>query len=165
MKITLRRDPDPKTEFYYHQQFKIYHEPYLIWDRETWEAVLTTCAVYQIDVNGVNAGDVILEEKGKGVFMIVDFGLLPEFQGKGVGRAVLNELMKIGKKLTAVTREETLPFFLKCGFVVKRRIRDYYDRGIEGYDVVWADRVGNEDRERSTWSQVTPRSNAKGKKI
>ena len=165
MKITLRRDPDPKTEFYYHQQFKIYHEPYLIWDRETWEAVLTTCAVYQIDVNGVNAGDVILEEKGKGVFTIVDFGLLPEFQGKGVGRAVLNEIMKIGKNLTAVTREETLPFFLKCGFVVKRRIRDYYDRGIEGYDVVWADRDGNDDRERSTWSQVTPRSNAKGKKI
>ena len=130
MKITLRRDPDPKTEFYYHQQFKIYHEPYLIWDRETWEAVLTTCAVYQIDVNGVNAGDVILEEKGKGIFTIVDFGLLPEFQGKGVGRALLNEIMKIGKKLTAVTREETLPFFLKCGFVVKRRIRDYYDRGI-----------------------------------
>jgi len=165
MKITLQRDPDPKTEFYYHQQFKIYHEPYLIWDRETWEAVLTTCAVYQIDVNGVNAGAVILEEKGKGVFMIVDFGLLPEFQGKGVGRAVLNEIMKIGKKLTAVTREETLPFFLKCGFAVKRRIRDYYDRGIEGYDVVWADRDGNDDRERSTWSQVTPRSNAKGKKI
>ena len=165
MKNTLRRDPDPKTEFYYHQQFKIYHEPYLIWDRETWEAVLTTCAVYQIDVNGINAGDVILEEKGKGVFTIVDFGLLPEFQGKGVGRAVLNEIMRIGKKLTAVTREETLHFFLKCGFVVKRRIRDYYDRGIEGYDVVWADRDGNEDRERSTWSQVTPRSNAKGKKI
>ena len=103
--------------------------------------------MYLCNVNGANAGDVILEGKGKGVFTIVDFGLLPEFQGKGVGRAVLNEIMKIGKMLTAVTREETLPFFLKCGFVVKRRIRDYYDRGIEGYDVVWADRVGNEDRE------------------
>jgi len=165
MKITLRKDPDPQTEFYYHQQFEIYHKSYLIWDRETWEAVLTTCAVYQIDVNGVNAGDVILEEKGKGVFTIVDFGLLPEFQGKGVGRAVLKEIMRIGKKLTAVTREETLPFFLKCGFVLKRRMRDYYDRGIEGYLVVWADRDGNEDSERGTRTQARPRSNAKVKKI
>jgi GNAT superfamily N-acetyltransferase len=165
MKITLRKDPDPQTEFYYHQQFKIYHEPYLIWDRETWEAVLSNCAVYRIDVNGTNAGDVILEGKGQGVFTIVDFGLLPEFQGKGVGRAVLNEIMRMSWKLTAVTREETLPFFLKCGFALRRRIRDYYERGVEGFDVVWADRDGSEDRERSTRSQVTPRSNAKGKKI
>ena len=150
MKITLRRDSDPQTEFFYGQQFEIYHESYLIWDRETWEAVLTTCVVYQIDVNGANAGDVILEEKGKGVFTIVDFGLLPEYRGKGIGKAVLKEVMKIGKKLMALTRKETLHFFLKCSFVLKRRIRDYYDTGIEGYLVVWVDRDGNEDPETAT---------------
>lgn len=35
MKITLRKDHDPDIDFYYHTRFKIYHEPYLIWDRDT----------------------------------------------------------------------------------------------------------------------------------
>ena len=37
MRIMLREDLDPDIDFYYHQQFKIYHEPYLIWDRQTWD--------------------------------------------------------------------------------------------------------------------------------
>jgi hypothetical protein len=45
MKVTLRKDANPDPVFYYHQQFEIYHEPYLIWDTETWETVLATCDV------------------------------------------------------------------------------------------------------------------------
>ncbi len=66
MKIRLQEDLDRDTGFYYHQQFKIYREPYLIWDRETWEAVLGVCAVYRIEVDGQYAGDVILEERRRG---------------------------------------------------------------------------------------------------
>jgi GNAT superfamily N-acetyltransferase len=139
MEITLRRDPAPDTEFYYHQQFEIYHEPYLIWEKETWEAILTACDVYRVEVSGNYAGDVILEERGKDARYIADFGLLPEYQGKGVGRAVLREIEKMGRRVTAVTRKETLQFFLKCGFSLKRKMKDYYTYGIDGYFVEYID--------------------------
>ncbi len=138
MQIALREDLDPDPEFYFHHQFAIYHEPYLIWDRETWEMVLATCAVYQVEADGNYAGDVILEGKAKGPQYIVDFSLLPGYQGKGIGKAVLEEVKKMARELTAVTRKEKLPFFLKCGFTLKRRIKDYYDSGVDGYFIVFS---------------------------
>ena len=136
MEITLREDVDPDTDFYYFHQFKIYHDSYLIWDRDTWEAVLNTCSVYRIEVDGKYAGDVILEDRGKGTKSVIDFSVLPEYQGRGVGRAVLEKVKKMGGKLTAVTRKETFDFFLKCGFVLKKLIKNYYHRGVDGYYIV-----------------------------
>jgi len=37
------------------------------------------------------------------------------------------------KKLVAVTRKETLNFFLKSGFVLRKRLKNYYDPGVDGY--------------------------------
>jgi GNAT superfamily N-acetyltransferase len=85
MRITLRRDLDPSVDFYYHQQFRIYREPYLIWGKNTWESILAACDIYRIEVNGKYAGDVILEERGRNTKYLVDFSILPEYQGKGVG--------------------------------------------------------------------------------
>jgi hypothetical protein len=89
MEIILREDFDPDPEFYFHHQFAIYHEPYLIWDRDIWEMVLATCPVYQVEADGNYAGDVILEGKPKGTVYIVDFSLLPEYQGKGDRKSVV----------------------------------------------------------------------------
>jgi len=136
MEIILREDVDPDTDFYYLHQFKIYHDSYLIWDRDTWEAVLNTCSVYRIEVDGKYAGDVILEDRGKGTKSVIDFSVLPEYQGRGVGRAVLEKVKKMGGKFTAVTRKETFDFFLKCGFVLKKLIKNYYHRGVDGYYIV-----------------------------
>jgi GNAT superfamily N-acetyltransferase len=137
MKITLREDRHPDTDFYYLNQFKIYHEPYLIWDRDTWETIITTCDVYRIEVNGKYAGDVILEEKGKGTKYIVDFSVLPEYQGKGIGKVALEKVKKMGKKLTGITRKETLDFFLKYRFVLKKTIKNYYQPGVGGYYITF----------------------------
>jgi GNAT superfamily N-acetyltransferase len=137
MDITLRKDINPDPEFYFRHQFAIYHEPYLIWDRETWETVLRSCPVYQVEADGNYAGDVILEGKSRGTRYIVDFSLLPEYQGKGIGKAILQEVKKMARKLTAVTRKEKLPFFLECGFSLKRTIKDYYDSGVDGYFIVF----------------------------
>ena len=136
MEITLREDLDPDTDFYYHHQFKIYHDSYLIWDRDTWEEVLSTCRVYRIEVDGNYAGDVILEDRGRGTTSIIDFSLLPEYQGRGVGRAALERVKEMGGKLAAVTRKETFDFFLKCGFVLKKLIKNYYYPGVDGYYIV-----------------------------
>jgi len=138
MKIKLREDLDPDIDFYYHQQFKIYHEPYLIWDRDTWKTIITTCDVYHIEVNEKYNGDVMLEGRGKGTKYIVDFSILPEYQGKRIGKAVLEQVKKMGKKLTAITRKETLNFFLKSGFVLKRTIKNYYQPGVDGYYITFS---------------------------
>ena len=136
MKIKLRQDLDPDPDFYYQQQFRIYHEPYLIWDRETWEMLLSACSVYQIEADGRYAGDLLLEDQRKGTKYIIDFSLLPEYQGKGLGKAVVEEFKKMGGKFTAVTRKETLGFFLKSRFVLRRTIKDYYHPGVDGYFIV-----------------------------
>jgi ribosomal protein S18 acetylase RimI-like enzyme len=136
MEIVLREDLDPDTNFYYLHQFEIYHDSYLIWDRDTWEAVLNTCSVYRMEVDGKYAGDVILEDRGKGIKSIIDFSVLPEYQRRGIGRAVLEKVKEMGGKLTAVTRKETFDFFLKCGFVLKKLIKNYYYPGVDGYYIV-----------------------------
>jgi GNAT superfamily N-acetyltransferase len=141
MEITLEEDRAPRLDFYYQEQFKIYHEPYLIWDQETWEAVLAACTVYRIEVDGIYAGDAILEDGGKGLKYIVDFGILPEYQGKGIGKAALEKLKKMGTKLTAITRKETLPFFLKSGFLLKKTLRSYYRRGVDGYFIIFGEKT------------------------
>jgi GNAT superfamily N-acetyltransferase len=141
MKIDLRQDTRPDLDFYYDRQFSIYDESFLIWDRETWEAVLSSCTVYRIEVDSKYAGDVILEKRGRGTQYIVDFSLLPEYQGKGIGKAILDELKKMAKRLTAVTRKETFPFFLKCGFVMSKRMRNYYAPGVDGYAITYHDGV------------------------
>ncbi len=137
MKVTLQEDTNPDPEFYYGQQFKIYHEPYLIWDRETWKTVLSTCDVYRIEIDGRYGGDVILEDRGKGGKYIVDFSVLPDDQGMGVGRRAVEQLKKMAEKLMAITREETLPLFLKSGFALKKTLRNYYDPGINGFYLVF----------------------------
>jgi GNAT superfamily N-acetyltransferase len=67
----------------------------------------------------------------------VDFGLLPEYQGRGIGKEVLQKVKEMGKNLSAVTRKETLPFFLKSGFVLKKKMEDYYDLGADGYSLIF----------------------------
>jgi ribosomal protein S18 acetylase RimI-like enzyme len=136
--MTLREDLHPDIDFYYDHQFKIYQELYLIWDRDTWETILATCTVYCIEVNGKYAGDVIWEDRGRGTKSIVDLSVLPEYQGKGIGKAVLEQAKEMGRKLTAVTRKETLNFFLKSGFVLTKTIKNYYHSGVDGYFITFS---------------------------
>jgi GNAT superfamily N-acetyltransferase len=137
MKVTLREDTHPDRESYYQQQFEIYHEPYLIWDRKTWETVLTTCDVCRIEIDGRCGGDVILEDRGKGEKYIVDFSVLPDYQGKGIGKLALEHVKKMTERLTAVTRKETLHFFVKSGFVLRKVLKNYYHPGVDGYYIVF----------------------------
>ncbi len=137
MKIAIREDPSPNVDFYYHRQFSIYHEPYLIWDRATWETVIATCTVYRIEVNGAYAGDAIVEEGENEPKEMIDFSILHEYQGKGIGKAVLEEMKKKYERLAAVTRKETIGFFLKCGFVVKKTMKNYYQRDVDGFYITY----------------------------
>jgi ribosomal protein S18 acetylase RimI-like enzyme len=139
MEVTIQEDLDPDVDFYYRRQFEIYHEPYLIWEWGIWGAVMAACTVYRIEVDGEYAGDVILEGRRGGRRYIVDFGLLPEYQGKGIGKAVLEKVKKISQRLTAVTRNEVFGFFLKSGFVVTKKIKNYYHPGVDGYLIAFGE--------------------------
>jgi len=141
MKIALKKDIDPDLEFYYRNQFKIYFDPYLIWDKGTWEGVLKTCTVYRIEVDGKYAGDIIFHRE-KGTDYIVDFGIFPEYQGKGIGKGVIAQVKEWGKKFTAVTRKETLNFFLKSGFALKKTMKNYYARSVDGYYLTLEEKKG-----------------------
>ena len=94
-----------------------------------------------IEVNGKYAGDVILEDRGRGTKSIVDLSILPEYQRKGIGKVVLEQAKEMGRKLTAVTRRETLDFFLKSGFVLTKRIKNYYQSGVDGYSIAFSNPV------------------------
>ncbi len=109
----------------------------MIWSRETWAATLASSDVYHIEINGRYAGNVILEDRGKGERYLADFSFLPEFQGKGFGKAVLEKVKDRGDKLTAFTRKETLQFFLKSGFVLKRTMRNYFSPGVDRYYITF----------------------------
>ena len=176
MEIKLREDPNPDTDFYYHHQFKVYHDSYLIWDRDTWEAVLSTCTVYWIEVDGKYAGDVIIEDWRKGTKSIIDFSVLPEYQGRGVGRAALEKVKEMGGKFTAVTRKETVDFFLNCEFVLKKLIKNYYHPGVDGYYIAWslrgprtwcggvpARRTGVTARRRGNLNRLLPPDQVRGR--
>ena len=135
MEITLKKVSNPDPDFYYRHQFEVYHEPYLIWERETWAAILAQCDVYRIEVDGRYAGDAILEDRGKSKKYLADFSIMPEFQGKGIGKTALERLKNRGDRLTAFTRRETLQFFLKCGFIVRRTMTNYFSPGVDRYYV------------------------------
>ena len=139
MEINLIEDLDPDLDFYYQSQFKIYHDDYLIWDKETWEIVFITGTAYRIEVDGKYAGDIISRRK-RGATYILDFSILPEYQGKGIGKAVLEQAKKMGKKVTAVTRKETLNFFLKSGFVLKKVIKNFYAHPVDGYYIIFEEK-------------------------
>jgi len=135
MEITLRRVNNPDPDFYYRHQFEVYHEPYLIWERETWVVTLARSDVYCIEVDGRYSGDAILEDRRKGKKYLADFNILPEFQGRGVGKTALERLKNTGDRLTAFTRRDTLGFFMNCGFIVRRTMTGYFFPGIDRYYV------------------------------
>ena len=135
MEIALRKEIHPDANFYYRRQFEIFDKPDLIWSRNRWASTLLRSDVHRIEVDGAYAGHIILESRPKGRRYVADLSLLPGYRGRGIGREVLKELKERTGKLTAFTRKETLPFFLKQGFVVRRTMKDYFSPGVDRYYV------------------------------
>jgi len=135
MEIALRKETHPDADFYYRCQFEIFDEPCLIWSRDRWAVTLSSADVYRIEVAGTHAGHVLLEDRGEGRTYIADLSLFPAFRGRGIGRGVLKELKERAVKLTAFTRKDTLPFFLKQGFVLRRTMKNYFSPGVDRYYV------------------------------
>ena len=107
--------------------------------------------MYVLADNGVKAECVVTDEGG-GILEIKNIAVLPEAQGKGFGKALIDSLVRqyAGKYdlLQVGTGDSplTVPFYERCGFVRSHRIpnffTDHYDHpifeaGVQLVDMVY----------------------------
>jgi len=90
-------------------------------------AVLTTCTVYRIEVDG-NMPEMSIRGQGRGTKSIVDLSILPEYQGKGIGKAVLEQSRRWYKTYSRHPKGNA-QFFLEIRVRSKEEDGNYYDPG------------------------------------
>lgn len=110
--------------------------------------------MYVLDDNGVKCECVVTDE-GNGIIEIKNIATIPEYQGKGYARILIDYIADVYKDryriLQAGTGDSplTIPFYEKCGFIRSHRIRnfftDHYDHpifecGIQLIDMVYLQR-------------------------
>ena len=92
--------------------------------------------MYVLDDNGVKCECVITDE-GNGVLEIKNMATVPEYQGKGYAKTMIEFLIKQYRGQYSVLQVGTgdspltIPFYEKCGFVRSHSIRDFFT---ENYD-------------------------------
>lgn len=92
--------------------------------------------MFVLEDHGVKAECVVTDE-GNGVLEIKNLAVVPAFQGKGYGRAMLGfitdryagsyEVLQVGTGESPLT----VPFYERCGFLRHHIVKDFF---IENYD-------------------------------
>ena len=115
------------------------------------ERYLENGTMYVLEDNEVKAECVVTDE-GKGILEIKNIAVVPEYQGKGYGKMLLDFLVRKYTGLYSVLQVGTgdspltIPFYEKCGFVrshiVPRFFTDNYDHpiyegGIQLVDMIY----------------------------
>ncbi len=115
------------------------------------ERYLEKGAMYVLEDNEVKAECVVTDE-GNGILEIKNIAVVPEYQGKGYGKTLLDFLVRKYTGLYSVLQVGTgdspltVPFYEKCGFVrshkVSRFFTDNYDHpiyegGVQLVDMVY----------------------------
>jgi GNAT superfamily N-acetyltransferase len=110
--------------------------------------------MYVLNDNGVKCECVVTEE-GEGILEIKNIATVPEFQGKGYGKALIEFVaQKYGGQFSILqvgTGDSplTIPFYEKCGFVRSHIVPNFftlnydhpiYECGIQLVDMVYLQR-------------------------
>ena len=110
--------------------------------------------MYVLDDHGIKCECVITDE-GKGVLEIKNIATVPQHQGKGYARALIEFIAEKYRGQFDVLQvgtgdsELTIPFYEKCGFVRSRIIPDFfinnydhpiYECGVQLVDMVYLQR-------------------------
>lgn len=88
-------------------------------------------AMYVLDDGGVKAECVVTDEGG-GILEIKNIAVMPEYQRKGYGRALIDFLVHKYKGRCSVLQVGTgdspltIPFYEKCGFVRSHKIENFF---------------------------------------
>ena len=111
--------------------------------------------MYVLEDNGVKAECVVTDE-GSGFLEIKNIAVVPESQGKGYGKALIDFLVLTYTGRYSVLQVGTgdspltVPFYEKCGFVRSHRIKnfftDHYDHpiyecGVQLVDMIFLQRL------------------------
>lgn len=92
--------------------------------------------MFVLDDNGIKCECVVTDE-GKGVLEIKNIATVPEYQGKGYGKTLIDFVAAKYKGKYSVLQVGTgdstltLPFYEKCGFVRSHRIKNFF---VDNYD-------------------------------
>ena len=110
--------------------------------------------MYVLDDNGIKSECVVTDE-GNGVLEIKNIATVPECQGKGYGKALIDFIMMKYKGTYSILQvgtgdsPMTIPFYEKCGFARSHRIKNFftdnydhpiYECGIQLVDMVYLQR-------------------------
>lgn len=107
--------------------------------------------MYVLDDNGIKCECVVTDE-GSGVLEIKNIATVPEYQGKGYGKALIEFIVEKYKEQYTVLQVGTgdspltIPFYEKCGFVRSHTIPNFftdnydhpiYECGVQLVDMVY----------------------------
>ena len=110
--------------------------------------------MYVLEDNEVKAECVVTDEGG-GILELKNIAVVPDCQGKGYGKALVNFLVRTYREQYAVLQvgtgesPSTIPFYESCGFrrhhLVKNFFTDHYDHpiyecGVKLVDMVYLQR-------------------------
>jgi len=110
--------------------------------------------MYVLDDDGVKCECVVTDE-GNGVLEIKNMATVPQQQGKGYGRAMIDWIIEKYRGTHAVVQvgtgdsPMTIPFYEKCGFVRSRTVPNFftahydhpiYECGVQLVDMVYLER-------------------------
>ena len=110
--------------------------------------------MYVLEDNEVKAECVVTDEGG-GILELKNIAVVPDCQGKGYGKALVNFLVRTYREQYAVLQvgtgdsPSTIPFYESCGFrrhhLVKNFFTDHYDHpicegGVQLVDMVYLQR-------------------------
>lgn len=110
--------------------------------------------MYVLEDNGVKC-ECIVTDEGNGIIEIKNIATVPEYQGKGYARRLIDFIADTYKDRYSILQVGTgdspltIPFYEKCGFVRSHRIRNFftdhyehpiYECGIQLVDMVYLQR-------------------------
>lgn len=107
--------------------------------------------MYVLDDDGIKCECVVTNE-GNGVLEIKNIATIPEYQGKGYGKALIDFIATMYHGKYAILQVGTgdspltIPFYEKCGFIRSHRIKNFftdhydhpiYEAGIQLVDMIY----------------------------
>ncbi len=110
--------------------------------------------MYVLDDNGIKCECVITDE-GNGVLEIKNIATVPEYQGKGYAKVLIDFIVKKYREQYAVLQVGTgdspltIPFYEKCGFIRSHIVPNFftdnydhpiYEGGVQLVDMVYLQR-------------------------
>lgn len=110
--------------------------------------------MYVLDEDGVK-GVCVVTDEGNGILEIKNIATVPEYQGKGYGKALIDfvvreyegqyNVLQVGTGDSPLT----IPFYEKCGFIRSHRIKNFftdnydhpiYECGVQLVDMIYLQR-------------------------